>query len=216
MDHLFYALEKSKVNKRLDADTFIKKANLTAAESRLLKEYISEVIIKYLVKYPNGSELVIIEAVVSCYYKQYTFQRIAEVIATSIPNKVLVLVRYQQRAKLAAFITTVNRETDFRMSIKQYACSSYFWLNKEYEEEKKALSDIESIIINSQSADVCCRDLVERIRLWRNHYHTEWRPARRMERELELEKDFFREEEIDMQRRKYFDSFLIDINDFNG
>ena len=216
MKRLFYALDKSRVNKRLDADTFINKANLTAAESRLLKEYLSEVIIQYLIKYPNGSELVITEAVVGCYYKQYTFQKIAEAIANSIPNKVLVLVRYQNRAKLAAFITTVNRETNFRMSIKQYACSSYFWIDKEYEEEKRALSDIESIIINSQSADICCRDLVERIKLWRNHYHTEWRPARRLERELELEQDFFREEEIEIQRRKYFDSFLIDINDFNG
>lgn len=216
MERLFYALDKSRVNKRLDADTFIRKANLTAAESRLLKEYLSEVIIRYLIRYPNNSELVVIEAVVGCYYKQYTFQRIAEAIASSIPNKVLVLVRYKQRAKLVAFITAVNRETNFRMSIKQYACSSYFWLDKEYEEEKKALSDIESIIINSQSADICCRDLVERITLWRNHYHTEWRPARRMERELELEQDFFREEEIEMQRRRYFDSFLIEIEDFNG
>ena len=216
MEHLFNYIEKYKIDKSLDVDSYIKKANLTPAEARCVKEYVSEVIIQYVIEYPNNSQLVIIEAVIGCYYKQYTFQKVAEAIAASIPNNVLVLIRYQQRAKLAAFITTVNRETNFRMTIKEYACSSYFWLDNIYDEEKSTLRDLQSIIINSTSANECCRGLVREIKDWRNQYHTEWRPARRMERELELEKDFFREEEIDTQRRKYFDSFLIDINDFNG
>ena len=161
------------VNKTLDSRFFIKNANLTKNEIKEIEPYLSHVTILYAIEFEDKSQLIFLEIVIGCHYYEHTFQNVARSIASSLPHSVVLLIRYQNRIKIAAFNSRTNMKNGFRRSIQNYVCSPYFRSDHLLGSDRSSIQRIEASVSYSRNALDCNKRIISIIQDWKDdHFDT--------------------------------------------
>lgn len=171
MINLLSLPEKFKVNKIIDKESFINRANLTPAERKEVEKYLTSVKILYDVWFSDKSELVFLEISVKYLRDNYTVRHLASCVASCVPHMVLLFVHCPMGTQIIAFHGRPNMSNDYRTRILRFVCSPYFHINNP---GYKALSMFEKLRSSSTdfySANECNQAVFSNIECWKQQEH---------------------------------------------
>lgn len=102
--------QKNEVGKKIAADEFIKKANLTPSESRCLAQYLGKIEILYDFPFDDGEIVVLLAEfkIENFVENMYAFENFVKAIAQSLPYRVLLIVKYEGIIQFFAFYEKEN------------------------------------------------------------------------------------------------------------
>ena len=159
--------EKYKVNKIIDKQSFIKKANLTPAERKKVESFLSSIKILYDVNFSDSSELIFLELSIKYMMDKFTVRHIARCIAASIPHKVILFAHCPKGTQLIVFQGKSNKFNSFRTSIISFICSPYFDYRNPGYITKSIFEELSNISNDYHSADDCNQAVFRFVLNWR-------------------------------------------------
>lgn len=130
IQNLFDIPSRFFINKSIEKNSFVQKANLSKAEKRELDKQLLSVTILYDFLFDDKSEAFIIEVKTKILYRKDSMATIAKAIASSIPYYTLVLVKYENYMRIVFFNTKINSKEESRRVVLNYTSSDIINLNK--------------------------------------------------------------------------------------
>lgn len=197
------------VNKSIEKNSFIQKANLSKAEKRELDKQLLSVKILYDLLFDDKSEAFIIEVNTKILYRKDSMATIAKAIASSIPYYTLVLVKYENYMRIVFFNTKINSKDESRKVVLNYTSSHIMNLYKLNAFDDCLFEDISSAFSESASNDQFANNLYE-IAFELRNTRTERKQIKKI---IEPESEY-----ADLIKKVYycsdsFDDYLLDDSD---
>ena len=171
MINLLSLPEEYKVDKTIDKESFIKKANLTPAERKEVEEYLSSVKILYDVWFSDKSELVFLEISVKYLRDNYTVRHLASCVASCVPHMVLLFVHCPMGTQIIAFQGRPNMNNDYRTRVLRFVCSPYFHINNSGYKALCMFEKLRNLSTDFNSANKCNQVIFRDIESWKLQEH---------------------------------------------
>jgi len=162
---------KYKVNKELKTADFLSKANLTKAETDELSLLISNIELKYDVRYSDKTEIILIDVSIKYQKNKWTSKNVARTVAQSIPYDCIIYIHDSSIGCVSAFIRRENEYNNRRSAIDKQSVIPEFQIGNLPYETQKCLTDISNILTDenttASSATIRC---IERIEACKNYF----------------------------------------------
>ena len=144
--------EKYRIQKSIDKDTFLKKANLTEVEKEQLSKNLIRIELCYDLKFPDKSETVVVQVSLKSLHGRFTAPNVARIVGSSFPYDTLIFLRCNQYVRIAILQTKENTLNPGRKVITGTTCTEGFFVNHLYREDKELLAHISLAYDSSNSS----------------------------------------------------------------
>lgn len=162
---------KYRVNKELKASDFLSKANLTKTEADELSLVISNIELKYDVRFSDKTEIIFIDVSIKYQKNKWTSKNVARAVAQSIPYDCIIYIHDNSMGCVSAFIRRENESNSRRSAIDKQSVIPEFQIGDLPDETKKCLTDICNIVSDEDlTASLVSLRCIERIEACKNYY----------------------------------------------
>ena len=146
--------DKYKVHKKLNKSMFLKSANLTTQERKILDRYLIGIKILYDIDFPDKSEIVVICAEINMENaRRFTLNDIINSIVSSVPYSMLLVLKYKERIRLLIFDERENKINPCRSKLTATYSSSSINIADPIRRDRAFINELIDAVDNAKSKD---------------------------------------------------------------
>ena len=168
MKNLLALPDEFRITKNLTKEKFLLSAALLENDKEKIERLVSDIDLLYDIKYPDGSEIIVVDVLLKMRLSFDTDAEIAGIIAKSIPHHCIFLSHADDFGKIIVFQTRQHSSNNRRKIIENQTSSPIFSLKRISPDIAKMIYWVKEHLQTSNSADnaikYCKNDLKSRKR----------------------------------------------------